>query len=151
MNVLTSLIPFFQDNWMMALTALVGIWLIISYIKTIIKWVLLAAVVVVAVLYVQGYTPEETKEVGKAVASNSLKIAKEGAIKGLVASGADGMVYEEGQSRGDFTISGERYVFTGNTEKGKGTISTDKGSVNVKINDTLKLFIDTVKSKSGGK
>lgn len=75
---------FLKDNWMVIAIALVVLFLIIRIVKTVVKWAVVAVVVIGLILY-SGYSLDDVKEIGTKVMAG----VKEEALNAMVGDAKD--------------------------------------------------------------
>jgi len=93
-------VQFIQDRWWLILIALVALLLVISFMKTVLKWLIAAAIVAVVLINGANYT-EELSAIGDRMVAE----AKEQAFQALVSTVADAK-YER-KSDGSFTVTSD--------------------------------------------
>lgn len=59
-------IQFLKDNWVIVVIAIIAIFVIMNVVKTILKWVLIAVIVVGIIIY-GGYSIDDISDIGNAV------------------------------------------------------------------------------------
>ncbi|MFC4597059.1 hypothetical protein [Cohnella hongkongensis] len=108
-------LTFVQENWIVIAVAIAAILIVIKVVKTVLKWVLVAAIVIGIVTY-GGFTIDDIKEVGTKVTEE----AKDQAIKAMAgeASEADYTVNEDGT----YTIKTENLELTGVPNSGEVSV-----------------------------
>jgi len=108
-------LTFLQDNWIVIAAAIVAILIVMKLVKTVLKWVLVAAIVIGIVTY-GGFTIDDIKEVGTKVSDE----AKDQAIKAMAgeASEADYTANEDGS----YTIKTENLELTGVPNSGEVSV-----------------------------
>jgi len=77
-------LTFAQDNWIVIVIAIAAILIVMKVVKTVLKWVLVAAIVIGIVTY-GGLTIDDIKEVGTKVSEE----AKDQAIKAMAGEASD--------------------------------------------------------------
>ncbi|SFA95737.1 hypothetical protein SAMN05216312_102497 [Cohnella sp. OV330] len=73
---------FVTDHWVLILIAVVALLVILNVVKTVLKWVLAAAIVVGVVVY-GGYTVSDLKEIGGQVVETATSAVKDEASKAM--------------------------------------------------------------------
>ncbi|MFB9273487.1 hypothetical protein [Cohnella cellulosilytica] len=113
MNLDTDVwLTFLQDNWIVIAVAILAILLVLKLVKTVLKWVLVAAIVIGIVTY-SGITIDDIKEVGSKVSEE----AKDQAIKAM-AGEASAAVYTA-NADGSYTITTENLELAGVPNSGE--------------------------------
>ena len=132
---------FFQENWLVIAIALLVLFLIVRIVKTVVKWALVAVVVIGLVLY-SGYTLDDVKELGSKVVDT----VKQEAVNVMLGE-ADKAEYKAG-SDGTFTITTDNIELTGKTGSAEVKVSL-KGApaITLQLDSTIQGFIDEAKSK----
>jgi hypothetical protein len=108
-------LTFLQDNWIVIVVAIVAILIVIKVVKTVLKWVLVAAIVIGIVTY-GGYSIADIKEVGAKVSEE----AKDQAIK-LMAGEASAATYTA-NADGSYTITTDNLELTGVPNSGEVSV-----------------------------
>ena len=108
-------LTFLQDNWIVIAVAIVAILVVIKLVKTVLKWVLVAAIVVGIVTY-GGITIDDIKEVGSKVSEE----AKDQAIKAMAGEASEA-VYTA-NADGSFTIATENLELSGVPNSGEVSV-----------------------------
>ena len=85
-------IQFAKDNWWILLAALAALWIVISLVRTVIKWLLVAAIVGVVLVYGANYTDQL-----KTMSDQMLAEAKEKAFR-VILDRALKAEYESGEN-----------------------------------------------------
>lgn len=137
-----DVLVFVQDKWFVILAVAIVLFIVIKVLNTIVKWVIVLAILAGLFVYGANYT-DQLKEVSGKV----IEFAKEEAFNALLGD-VDNAEYEE-KPDGTFVIT---------TSNGHITLSGTKGSDEVEISyrgqsftfqlgDALQSFIDQVKSE----
>lgn len=132
---------FFQENWLVIAIALLVLFLIVRIVKTVVKWALVAVVVIGLVLY-SGYTMEDVKELGGKVVDT----VKQEAVNVMLGE-ADKAEYKAGAD-GTFTITTDNIELTGKAGSTEVKVSL-KGApaITLQLDSAIQGFIDEAKSK----
>ena len=148
---------FFQENWLMLVIALIVLFLIIRIVKTVIKWAIVAVIVIGLVIY-SGYTLEDVKELGSKVMESGLDDLKELGSKAADAVKQEAVSAMAGEAKdAKYTVNsdGTYTVKTTNIEL-RGEVGASEVKVSLrgapaftmKLDDTIQQFIN--QSKQNG-
>ncbi|MFD1956221.1 hypothetical protein ACFSL6_19060 [Paenibacillus thailandensis] len=133
---------FFKEHWLILLVALVVLLLIVRIVKTVVKWAIVAVIVIGVVLY-SGYSMEDLKAIGTKVTDS----VRQEAISAMAGEMGSATYTENGD--GTFTVSTDTVELTGKPDSGEVTVSfrgTPLGTW--KISDTIQELIDQAKRNS---
>ncbi|MFC4303861.1 hypothetical protein [Cohnella boryungensis] len=136
-------LTFLQDNWIVIAVAIVAILIVLKVVKTVLKWVLVAAIVIGIVTY-GGITVEDIKEVGTKVTSE----AKDQAIKAMAGEASEA-VYKV-NSDGSYTITTKNLELNGVPNSGE--VSVKLGGISLgtwKMEGEVRDFV--VKARASSK
>ena len=75
-------LQFAQDHWVVIAIAIVAIFVVVKAVKTVLKWILVAAILIGIVTY-GGYSIDDVKEIGGKVKDELTSEAKDQAIKAM--------------------------------------------------------------------
>ncbi|MWC29539.1 hypothetical protein [Paenibacillus sp. MMS18-CY102] len=131
---------FFQDNWLVLVLALVALFIVIGIVRTIVKWALVAAIVVGVIAY-SGYTLEDVKSIGTKVTDS----VKQEAIQAM-AGEANAATYTS-NGDGTFTVKTNNLELTGKPNANEVEVKFRGAKIGTwKIDDAIRTLIDTAKS-----
>ncbi|GMK39843.1 hypothetical protein PCCS19_28980 [Paenibacillus sp. CCS19] len=133
---------FFEDNWLILALALVALFVIIGIVRTVVKWALVAIIVIGVIAY-SGYSLEDVKSIGGKVADS----VKQEAISAMAGEASEATYTKNGD--GSFTVKTDNLELTGKPNADEVEVKfrgTKIGSW--KIDDTIRTLIDTAKSNS---
>ncbi len=145
---------FLQENWLVLAIALLVLFIIIRIVKTVVKWALVAIIVIGIVLY-SGYTLDDVKELGSKVMDTGLdelkelgtKVAdsvKKEAVNAMV-NGAKEATYTVNKD-GSYTVKTAIVELNGAVGSNEVSLSLRGAPIGkVKIDDTIRTFIDQAK------
>lgn len=136
-----GLIAFAKEHIVMIAIAIIAIILIISLVKTVIKWVVVAIVIIGILVYGFNYDVSTLKDMGQKV----LDYTKEEAIQLLVGDVSNAQ-YEQNKD-GTFTISNKNIRLEGKVGSNDAKLIVAGQTFKIKVDETLKKYIDTVKTK----
>lgn len=138
-----QLITFLQDRWLVVVIALVVLFVVIKIVKTLVKWIIVAAILVGLFYYGATYT-DELKDLGQnvaTVAKEAVGELKEKAVQGL--AGKDAIYKDNGD--GTYTITSGSIKLDGKTGADKVKITVAGVSAEFSLDETLKKVIETAK------
>jgi hypothetical protein len=55
-----QLIDFVQDKWLLIIVALIGIMIVVKLVKSVLKWLIIIAIVAALIIYGSNYIPSVT-------------------------------------------------------------------------------------------
>lgn len=142
MKFMDQLLTFLQDRWLVVLIALVVLFVVIKIVKTVVKWVLVLAIVAGLIYYGSTYT-EQLKDIGENVAATAKEAVndlKEKAVQGL--AGKDAKYKDNGD--GTYTVTASGIRLDGKTGSDKVKITIAGVSAEFTLDDVLKKAVDTV-------
>lgn len=135
-----QLFMFAQEKWYLILAAAVVLLIVIKMVKTFVKWVAVLAILAALIGYGSTY-------MGKIedISSKVVDYTKDQAVNALIGEAKDAAYHDNGD--GTFTIKTKNLQLDG--KKGSSEVKvTFKGqSVTLKLDDTLRNFIDNAKKK----
>jgi hypothetical protein len=140
---LDQLITFVQDRWVVVLVAVVALIVVVKIVKTVLKWVIVLAIVAGLIYYGVSYT-DQLKKIGENVQSGAMETAgriKEEALKTLV--GKD--VSYKTNPDGSFVVEGKSVRLEGKPGSDKVKLTVSGVSVEVSIDDAIRNVIEAAK------
>lgn len=138
---------FLKDNWLVLAIGLVVLLLVIRIVKTVMKWAIVAVVVVGLVVY-SGYSLDDVKEIGTKVMDNfDVDKMKQDAIGAMVgdASDAEYTVNEDGT----YTVKTDDIELKGEVGVSEVQVSLHGlPYVTLQLEGVIQTFIDQAKQNS---
>lgn len=139
---------FLQEHWLVLVIALVVLLLIIRVVKTVVKWALVAVIVLGVVLY-SGYSLDDLKSIdlgsiGSKVADGLDSLKKEAVT--AMAGEVDKATFAT-NADGTYTVKTDNLELTGVPDSGEVSVSyrgTKLGTM--KIDSTIQTLIDQAKN-----
>ena len=129
---------FFEENWMVLAIGLVVLLLIVRIVKTVVKWAIVAAVVIGLVLY-SGYTLDDVKEIGAKVMDG----AKQEAIN-MIGNAKNAEYTVTGD--GTYTVKTESIELKGEVGASEVQVSMyGTPYITLELNGVIQTFIDEAK------
>ena len=141
---------FLEENWLMLAIAVVVLFIVIRVVKTVIKWLLVAAIVIGVLLY-SGYTLEDLnvenlKQIGTEVGAQVAESVKKEAINAMVGEAADATYASNGD--GTFTVKTANLELTGTPDAAEVEVSFRGAALGTwKVDDTIAGLIEQAKTK----
>ncbi|GGG63936.1 hypothetical protein [Paenibacillus radicis (ex Gao et al. 2016)] len=133
---------FLKEHWLLLAVALVVLLLIVRIVKTVVKWALVAVIVVGIVIY-SGYSMDDLKAIGTKVADS----VKQEAVTAMV--GEVEKATFTTNSDGSFTVKTDNLILTGEPGSGEVTVSFRNTPLGTwKIDNTVQTLIDQAKQNS---
>lgn len=113
---------FLQDNWIIVAAAVLVIVVVMKVVKTVMKWVLVAAIVIGIAVY-GGYSVDDLKEVGSKVSDLGGKVTdelKDQAIKTMAGEASEAKYVDNAD--GSYTITTPNLELDGVPNTGKVSV-----------------------------
>lgn len=133
---------FLKDNWLVLAIGLIVLLIVIRIVKTVMKWAIVAIVVIGLVLY-SGYSLDDVKEIGTKVMDN----VKEEAISAMVGDAAEAeyTVNEDGT----YTVKSDSIELKGEVGSSEVQVSLHGSPfITLQLEGVIQTFIDQAKEKS---
>ncbi len=135
-----QLLTFIQDKWLTILIVLIAIIVIFKIMKSIVKWLLILALVAGIVIYGSSYIGE-IKEIGTKIVDYS----KEEAIKAFIGDSSDSSY--ETTDDGGYVITKGSFSLQG-VKGSKDVVLIYKGqSINIKLDDALDKIVEAAQAE----
>lgn len=138
-----QLIAFLQDRWLVVVIAVIALFVVIKIVKTVLKWILVLAIVAGLIYYGSTYT-DQLKDIGENVAATAMEAVadlKEKALQGL--AGKDAKYKDNGD--GTYTITSGSIRLDGKSGSDKVKITIAGVSAEFSLDEALKKAIETAK------
>ncbi|MDF2714648.1 MAG: hypothetical protein K0R28_1573 [Paenibacillus sp.] len=138
-----QLIAFLQDRWLVVVIAIIALFVVIKIVKTVLKWILVLAIVAGLIYYGSTYT-DQLKDIGENVAATAKEAVadlKEKALQGL--AGKDAKYKDNGD--GTYTITSGSIRLDGKSGSDKVKITIAGVSAEFSLDEALKKAIETAK------
>lgn len=138
---------FISENWYILVIALLALLLIIKIVKTVLKWALVAAIIIGVLLY-SGYTLDDLnvdklKSIGEQAAANLKREALE-----VLAGESTDAVYTADED-GSFTVQTDSLVIKGRIGEDEVTVTYHGAPLGRwKVDDTISSLINQAKAAS---
>ncbi len=130
---------FLQENWLVIVVALVILFLVINFVKTVVKW----ALVLIIAAFIIVYSGISLKDIGEAVTTvkeQAVSISKSEALNMMKNEAKDAKLTQNAD--GTFTITTPNLEVTGKMGDDKAKVSFHGVSLGEwTVNDTLEAFI----------
>nr|WP_036698634.1 hypothetical protein [Paenibacillus taiwanensis] len=142
---MNQLFEFLKQNWLIFLIALIVLFVIVSFVKTVVKWALVLVIVAAVAVY-SGITWNDIDNVVTTVKDETVQQLKDQAMNAMVQE-AKKATFSAGAD-GTYTIKSPNVELKGSTNSSKVKLAFNGVSLGEwEINDTMKLFIDEAKKK----
>lgn len=141
-----QLTVFLQDRWLVVVAAVIVLFIVIKIVKTVLKWVIVLAVIAGLIYYGSTYS-DKFKDFGENVAATAIGAVndlKEKAVQGL--AGKDAAYKDNGD--GTYTITSGSIRLDGKTGSDKVRITIAGVSAEFSLDDTLKRAIEAARTNS---
>jgi len=142
---------FLADRWYVLAIALVAILVVIKIVKTVVKW-LLVAIIVVGVLLYSGYSLEDLrvdrlKALGEQIKDRAVAALTHEVIEAMAGESSDA-IYATGED-GTFIVKSNSLIITGKIGEDEVSITYLGAPLGrVKLDDAITSFIDQAKAAS---
>ncbi len=130
---------FFKEHWLVIVVALLVLLLIVRIVKTVIKWALVAAIVLGLVVY-SGYSMDDLKEIGSKVADT----VRQEAINTMAGEAKEATFENNGD--GTFTVKTKNVELVGKTGEKEVSVSFRGAPLGTwELDSTIQALIDQAK------
>lgn len=130
---------FFKEHWLVIVIALIVLLLIVRIVKTVVKWAIVAVIVIGLVVY-SGYSMDDLKQIGTKVADT----VKQEALNAMVGEAKDATFVTN--KDGTFTVKTKNVELTGKPGENEVAVSfrgTQLGKW--ELDSTIQTLIDQAK------
>ncbi|OMF28136.1 hypothetical protein BK133_19080 [Paenibacillus sp. FSL H8-0548] len=130
---------FFKEHWLVLVIALIVLFIIVRIVKTVLKWAIVAVIVIGLVVY-SGYSMDDLKQIGTKVADT----VKQEAINAMVGEAKDATFVTNAD--GTFTVKTRNVELSGKPGDNEVAVSfrgTQLGKW--EIDSTIQTVIDQAK------
>ncbi|OPA80005.1 hypothetical protein BVG16_04430 [Paenibacillus selenitireducens] len=138
------IMQFLKENWMLLAVAIVVLFVVVSFLKTVMKWVIVIGIVLGVALY-SGYTIDDLNKVVTTVKDDALQTMKDQAMNAMIkeAKNAEFTQHKDGT----YSIKTDNLEITGKKNADKVKVSFHGVSLGeMSMNDsTVKAFLDEAK------
>ncbi|WP_232277386.1 ATPase [Paenibacillus sp. 481] len=134
---------YLKENWLFFLIALIVLFVVVSFVKTMIKWALVVVIIAAVAVY-GGFTWDDVNQVVTTVKDETVQKLKEQAIQAMVEE-AEKAKFTANEN-GTYTISTSSLELTGKPNSGK--VGVTFGGVSLgewELNEAVREFIQTAK------
>jgi hypothetical protein len=136
-------IQFVKDHWVVVAIAIVAIFVVMKLVKTVLKWVLVAAIIIGIVTY-GGYSIKDLGEIGTKVTEE----AKDQAIKAMAGEASDAKYVNNAD--GSYSITTNNLELNGVPNSGEVTVKLKGISLGTwKMEGAVRDFV--VKARASAK
>ncbi|MGG6310190.1 hypothetical protein [Paenibacillus macerans] len=137
---------FLQENWLVIVVALVILFLVINFVKTVVKWALVLVIAAFIIIY-SGITLKDIGEAVTTVKEQAVNISKSEALDMMKNEAKEAQLIQNPD--GTFTITTPNLEVTGQTGSDKVKVSFHGVSLGEwSVNETLEAFIQEAKRNS---
>jgi hypothetical protein len=130
---------FFKEHWLVLVIALIVLFIIVRIVKTVLKWAIVAVIVIGLVVY-SGYSMDDLKQIGTKVADT----VKQETINAMVGEAKDATFVTNAD--GTFTVKTKNVELTGKPGENEVAVSfrgTQLGKW--ELDSTIQALIDQAK------
>lgn len=137
---------FLKQNWLVIVVALVILFLVLNFVKTVIKWVLVLVIAGAVIVY-SGITLNDIGEAVTTVKDQAISVSKTEALNMMKNEAKEATLSQN--SDGTYTIKTPNLEVTGETGNDKVKVTFRGVSLGEwSMNDTLEAFISEAKRNS---
>lgn len=137
---------FLKENWLVIVVALVILFLVLNFVRTVVKWALVMVIAAFIVIY-SGITLKDIGEAVTTVKEQALDISKTEALNMMKNEAKEAQITQNPD--GSFTITTPNLEVTGQAGSDKVKVSFRGVSLGEwSMNDTLEAFIQEAKRNS---
>lgn len=135
------LVPFLQERWFIIVAAIVVLFLVIKIVKTVVKWVIVLAVIAGLFYYGANYK-DQLMDMGTAVTAE----AKNQAIKAISGEMKDAQ-YKQNPD-GTFTVTTKSLKLDGNPGSNEVKVTFMNQTFTMKMDDVVNALIEQAKKNT---
>jgi outer membrane murein-binding lipoprotein Lpp len=139
-------IQFAEDRWYLIVAALVVLFIVTRIVKTVVKWVIILAVLAVLVVYGANYK-DKLQSIGASVTDTISSEVKDGALKALASEAKEAKF--EANADGSFTVTTKSLKIEGKPGENDVTVTFLGQTFHLKADAAVKAFIEQAKANSG--
>lgn len=137
---------FLQENWLVIVVALVILFLVLNFVRTVVKWALVLVIAAFIIIY-SGITMKDIGDAVTTVKEQALDISKTEALNMMKNEAKEAELTQN--SDGSFTITTPNLEVVGQAGSDKVKVSFRGVSLGEwSMNDTLEAFIQEAKRNS---
>lgn len=137
---------FLKENWLFIVIALVVLFLVLNFVKTVVKWALVLVIAAIIIVY-SGISLKDIGAAATATTEQLVDISQSEVLNMMKKEAKDAKLTEN--SDGTFTISTPNLEVTGTEGSDKVKVSFHGVSLGEwSVNDTLKAFIQEAQRNS---
>ncbi|MGO4373671.1 hypothetical protein [Paenibacillus sp. YIM B09110] len=131
---------FFKDNWFVLVIAIVVLLLIVRIVQTVVKWAIVAVIVIGVVLY-SGYTMDDLKVISTKVVDS----AKQEMMTAMAGDAKDAEFISNAD--GSYTIKTKNLELNGKPGDNEVTVSfRGAPKITIEVDSAIQAFIDQAKN-----
>ncbi|WNQ12613.1 hypothetical protein MJA45_06165 [Paenibacillus aurantius] len=138
---------FLQEKWLVLIIAFLVLVLVIKLVKTVLKWVIVLAVIGVVLYYGSTYKDQLTG-LGESVVNGSAAAAVTESVKNqalnLIINEAKEAKYTKNPD-GSYTVASKNVKLEGTPGSNEAKVTVMNQTFTLKIDETVQKFIDTAK------
>lgn len=136
-------IEFLKQNWLVIVVALVVLLLVLNFVKTVIKWALVAVIAAFIIIY-SGISLKDIGDAVTTVTDQAVDITKSEVLEMMKKEATEAEITQNGD--GTFTIKTPNLEVTGNDGDGKVKVKFHGVALGEwKMNNTIEAFIQEAK------
>jgi len=140
------IMKFLEENWMLLAVAVVVLFVVVSFLKTVLKWVLVIGIILGVAIY-SGYTIDDISKVVTTVKDDALQTLKDQAMNAMLKE-ANNAEFKQNDD-GTYSIKTDNLEITGKAKEDKVKVSFRGVSLGeMSLNDaTVKAFMEQATKK----
>lgn len=139
-------ISFAQDRWYLIVAAIIVLFIVIGIVKTLVKWIVVIAIVGALIVYGASYT-DKIKDIGASVVTQVGDEVKDKAISALTAEAKEAQF--KANPDGSFIITTKSLKVEGKAGTDEVVVTFLGKSFKMNANAALSAFIDQAKKNAG--
>lgn len=137
---------FLTDHWYVIVIALLALFIVIKIVKTVVKWVIVAAIVVGLLLY-SGYTLDDLSVDNlRAIGTQAVETLKAQAVEAMAGEVSEAAYTDHGD--GTYTVKTDSLELNGKLGESEVAVKFNGAPLGTwKIDEAIAALIDTAKSE----
>jgi hypothetical protein len=145
-NALESMLSFLQEQWPYAVAALVAIVLIVRFVKSVIRWLMIVAIGASLVVFFLNDDGGTLTDVGKQLAEKAVNYTKETAVDGLLSEVKEAQYTQ--QADGTFEVATPNFKLRGSLGTSDAMLVVKGQEFPLQLSGPLKQFIEQAKENT---
>ncbi|TBL71550.1 hypothetical protein [Paenibacillus thalictri] len=139
------IMPFLQDRWYVIIAAIVVLFIVVRIVKTIVKWVIIVAVLAGLWFYGASYK-DKLVELGTTAVNSAVSEVKDQAVKAITNEAKEAQY--KANPDGSFTISTKSLKLEGKPGTSEVKVTFMNQTFTMKADDMVNALIDQAKKNT---